>query len=146
MEDKLNKFDKWKTTSNSLEGKLIFCKQPNCNPTRLYKEDNLNIFENGRWPQYFWKWKTTSIFLKMEDNLNIFENGRRPQYFFLNGRQPKFFIKYKTTSIFWKWKTTLIFYWWRWPQFLWKCKTTSNNKNMFLKMEDDQIFLKRRTY
>jgi hypothetical protein len=26
-------------------------------------------------------WKTTSIFLKIEDNLNIFENGRRPQFF-----------------------------------------------------------------
>ena len=36
-------------------------------------EDDLNIFENGRQPQYFWKWKTTSIFLKMEDDLNIFQ-------------------------------------------------------------------------
>ena len=26
----------------------------------------------------------------MEDELNIFENGRRPQYFF-NGRRPNFF-------------------------------------------------------
>ena len=59
-----------------------------------YMEDDLNILENGRRPQYFlngrrpqyfWKWKTTSIFLKleadlnifkMEDDLNIFENGR----------------------------------------------------------------------
>jgi hypothetical protein len=27
-------------------------------------------------------WKTTSIFLKTEDDLNFFENGRRPQFFF----------------------------------------------------------------
>jgi hypothetical protein len=26
-------------------------------------------------------WKTTSIFLKTEDDLNIFEKGRRPQFF-----------------------------------------------------------------
>ena len=42
-------------------------------------EDDLNIFENGRQPHFFlkkwmmtyifWKWKTTSIFLKMEDDL-----------------------------------------------------------------------------
>ena len=53
----------WKTTS-------IFLKMK-----------DLNNFENGRRPQYFWKCKTTSIFLKMEDDLNIFENVRRPQYF-----------------------------------------------------------------
>ena len=38
-------------------------------------EDYLNISEYGRRPQYFWKWKTTSIFLKMEDDINIFENA-----------------------------------------------------------------------
>jgi hypothetical protein len=32
-------------------------------------EDNLNLFNNGRRPQSFWNWKTTSIILKMEDNL-----------------------------------------------------------------------------
>ena len=39
----------------------------------------------------------TIIFLKKEDDLNIFENGRRPQFFlkeddlifFKNGRQPE---------------------------------------------------------
>ena len=55
----------------------------------LKMEEDLNIFENGRRPQYLWKFKTTSIFLKVEDNLNIFENVRRPQYFW----------KLKTTSI-----------------------------------------------
>ena len=28
-------------------------------------------------------WKTTSIFLKTEDDLNIFEKGRRPQFFLM---------------------------------------------------------------
>ena len=29
--------------------------------------------QNGRQPQYFGKWKTTSIFWQMEDDLNILE-------------------------------------------------------------------------
>ena len=33
----------------------------------------------------------------MEDNLNILENGRRPQFIFENGSQPQFFWKWKTT-------------------------------------------------
>ena len=35
-------------------------------------EDDNNLFQNGRRPQYFGKWKTTSISWQMEDNLNIF--------------------------------------------------------------------------
>jgi hypothetical protein len=54
-------------------------------------EDDLNSFAKGRRPQYFGKWKTTSIFWQMEDNLNILTNGRRTKYF----------GKWKTTSICW---------------------------------------------
>ena len=43
--------------------------QPYSNPTRRNMEDNLNIFENGRRPQFFWKRKTISI---------CFETWRRP--------------------------------------------------------------------
>ena len=43
----------------------------------------------GRQPQYFRKWKTTSIILKIEDDLHFFENGIQPQ-FFENDRQPFF--------------------------------------------------------
>ena len=50
-----------------------------------YMEDDLMKIQNGRRPQYFWKWKMTSIFLKIEDNLNIFENGRITQEI----KQPK---------------------------------------------------------
>ena len=39
------------------------------NPTRRNMEDDLDIFENGRQPQFFLK----------EDDLNFFENGRLPQ-------------------------------------------------------------------
>ena len=39
-------------------------------------EDNLNFCKNGRCPQFFGKWKMTSIFLKIEDDLIFFENGR----------------------------------------------------------------------
>ena len=41
-------------------------------------EDNLNNLANGRRPQYFGKWKKTSIFWQMEDDLNILANGRQP--------------------------------------------------------------------
>ena len=53
-------------------------------------EDDLNFVDNGRLPQLFGKWKTTSIFLKMEDDLICFGNGRRPK-FFVNRRRPIFF-------------------------------------------------------
>ena len=43
-------------------------------------EDDLNILANGRLPQYFGKWKTTSIFWKFEDKISILENGKWPQY------------------------------------------------------------------
>jgi hypothetical protein len=45
-------------------------------------EDNLNVLESGRRPQFsgtwkmtsiIFKWKTTSTFLLMEDNLNVFQ-------------------------------------------------------------------------
>jgi hypothetical protein len=58
-------------------------------------EDDLNFYPNGRQPQFFQKWKTTSTFSKMEDDLNIFKNGRRPQLF-KNGIRPQFF-QIKTT-------------------------------------------------
>ena len=50
-------------------------------------EDDLNCLVNGRRPEFFGKWKTTSIFLYIEDEL-------------------KFFDKWKTTSIICKRKTT----------------------------------------
>jgi hypothetical protein len=53
-------------------------------------EDDHNFVPNARRPQYFGKWKTTSVFWQMEDDFNILANGRRPQYF----------GKWKTTSIF----------------------------------------------
>jgi hypothetical protein len=61
-------------------------------------EDDLNFFNriqpqfwgNGRQSQFVWKWKMTSICLKMEDDLNLFENGRGPH----------FFGKWKTTTTF----------------------------------------------
>ena len=38
-------------------------------------EDDLNFFANGSRPQFFGKWKTTSLFWKMEDDLNLKEIG-----------------------------------------------------------------------
>jgi hypothetical protein len=74
--------------------------------TQPEMEDDLNFLENGRRPQLFGKWKTTSTSWKMEDDHNFFlmeddlivlENGRRPQLF-MNGRRPKLFCKWKATS------------------------------------------------
>jgi hypothetical protein len=77
--------------------------------------------ESGRRPQYFGKWKTTSIFGqngrrpqflgKMEDGINfsIFVNGRQLQ-FSQNERQLQYFAQLKTTSIFWKNVTQLQFF------------------------------------
>ena len=48
---------------------LIFCMQPYSNPTRRNMEDDLNILENGRRPQFFY----------MEYDLNIFLNVRQPK-------------------------------------------------------------------
>jgi hypothetical protein len=39
-------------------------------------EEDLNILANGRRPQYFGKWKMTSIFWQIEDDLNVLANGR----------------------------------------------------------------------
>ena len=49
-------------------------------------EDDLKILENGRRPQYFGKWETTSICWQMEDNLNVLEMEDN--------------LKWKLTSIF----------------------------------------------
>ena len=63
MEDDLNIFGKWKTTSHFLQ-----------------MEDDLNFVQNGRQPKFVTKRKTTSILRIMEDNLNFKNNGRRPQF------------------------------------------------------------------
>jgi hypothetical protein len=51
-------------------------------------EDDLNILANGRLPQYFGKWKTTSIVWQMEDDLNSLANGRHLNIL-ANGRRPQ---------------------------------------------------------
>ena len=64
-------------------------------------EDNLNFLVNGRRPQFFGKWKTTSIFLYIEDELKFLANGRQ-LHLFVNGRQLQTFntgnTKTKTIS------------------------------------------------
>jgi hypothetical protein len=49
-------------------------------------KDDLHFLVNGRRPQFFGKWKTTSIFLYIEDKLKFLANGRQSQLF-ANGRQ-----------------------------------------------------------
>ena len=68
-------------------------------------EDDHNLFENGRRPEFFCEMENDLNFLgKSKTTSIIFLNGRRPQMFFvndffLNGRQPHFF-EWKTKSIF----------------------------------------------
>ena len=61
MEDDLNLFCKWKTTSIFFNGRR---------PQFFNMEDNLIFFE----------WKTTLYSLKLEDDLISFENGRQPHF------------------------------------------------------------------
>ena len=42
--------------------------------------DDLNILENGRRPQDFGNWKTTSKLWKIEDDLNILIKGRQHKF------------------------------------------------------------------
>ena len=97
-----------------------------------YLSNQLNFYENGRQPQFLWKWKTTSISLltqrktflgecwpsklqELEEDLNSFENEIQPQFLW----------KWKTTSFFWKKEDNPNFWQnWRWPQFQGKWKTT----------------------
>jgi hypothetical protein len=60
------------------------------NINTLQMENDLNMLRNirkpcffpiGRRPQYFAKWKTTSIFWHMEDDLNILESGTKTSLF-----------------------------------------------------------------
>ena len=53
-------------------------------------EDNLNFLVNGSRPQFFGKWKTTSIFWYIEDDLKCLANGRQLQLF-VNSRQLQIF-------------------------------------------------------
>ena len=68
-------------------------------------EDDLNIWTNGRRPQYLDKWKTTSIFWKMEDDLNYLEmednlniNKKITQISFEMKYGPKFVISKPSIS------------------------------------------------
>ena len=95
---------------------------PNWKTTSTFwqMEDDLNYLENGRRPQFFGKWKTTSIFL---------ENGIQPQFRTQIGRRPQLFGKWKTTSIFWKMEDDLnSLENGRRPQFCWKMEHDPNSK------------------
>ena len=74
--------------------------RPNIRPT--------DIAKNGKQPNFFQKWKT-SIFSKKGGNLNIFKNGRKPQFCFKNGRWPQS-LQTKDDQNLCKRKTTLIFW------------------------------------
>ena len=60
-------------------------------------EDDLNILQNGRQPQFSTKWKRTSIFYKMEDDLISFKIGIRPFFFIKMEDELNFLTKWKTT-------------------------------------------------
>jgi hypothetical protein len=68
----------------------------------LTYEDDLNfISSNGRLPQYFGRWKTTSILWKMEDNFKIYQ--KEDTFSIMTYK----FSKLKTTSIFWPMRDNL---------------------------------------
>ena len=61
---------------------------------------------NVRQPQYFSQSKVTSIIWKMEDNLNYLEDGRRPQLF-EKWKTTSIFSKSKMTRLFWQMENNL---------------------------------------
>ena len=69
-------------------------------------EDDLKQIVNGRQPNFFLKWKTTSILLSMEDNLNCFINGRQSQLFAKRMRTSIVLQMKDNLKCVWKWKTT----------------------------------------
>ena len=92
-------------------------------------EDDLIIFKNGKRPQFFFKWITTSIFSKMEDDHNLAK--LEDDLFFKNGRRPPFFQKLKTTSIFSKTEDdTNFFEKKKTTSINWKMKTTNFKNNL----------------
>jgi hypothetical protein len=110
MEDDLRFVYKWKTTwilSTYVRKQANTC-LIHSNKLLTFQalipkmEDDLSILANGRLPQYFGAWKTTSTFLSIEDDLN----------FFYMEDDLRFFGIWKTTSIFvqlfYKWETTSI--------------------------------------
>ena len=68
------------------------------NPTRRNMEDDLNIFENGRRPQ----------FLRNGRRPKFLGNGRRPQ-FLRNGRRPQF-LELEDDLNLWKMEVDLNFW------------------------------------
>ena len=62
-------------------------------------EDNLNLKDNGRQPQYLGKWK---IVLEKREMTSIFLENEIQPLFFLNGRQPQFYIKMEDNFCCWK--------------------------------------------
>jgi hypothetical protein len=80
-------FCTWTTTSVVCLSCSILCVKP-------------QFFKNGRQPQCFQKWKTTSIVSKMEDDINYFQKWKTTPIFskieeylnlFEKGRQPQLF-------------------------------------------------------
>ena len=76
-------------------------------------EDDLNKLENGRRPQFFGKWKMTSMFWKMEYNLNLGPKLKDDLNVLANERRPQFFGKWKMTSLLWKMEEDLHFSFWK---------------------------------
>ena len=82
-------------------------------------EDDLGFLANGRQPQFFGKWKMTSVLWQMEDDLSFLANGRHP-YFSLQVEDDLNFLTMEYTLIFWKNE--------RQPRFKCKWKMTSISK------------------
>ena len=54
-------------------------------------EDDLNILENGRQPQFFLKMKDNLNFFEIEDDLKLFWKWKKTSNKFQNGRRTQIF-------------------------------------------------------
>ena len=84
-------------------------------------EDDLNNFRNGRRPEKFQKWKTTSKISKMEDNLNFSKMEDKKNHLFLISLKFKgkpFLGLAQLSKIFYYYVTASRFYFGNYNSFL----------------------------
>ena len=56
-------------------------------------EEDLNLWVNGRRPQFVGKWKSTLICWRLEDNPNFWQMEDKHIFYVLNGRRPQLKVK-----------------------------------------------------
>jgi hypothetical protein len=86
---------KWKMTSDSfVNGRRTESCQLRwkTTPVCFVNKRRPQFLFNGRQPQLFYQWRTTSIVLQMKDNLQYFCKWKTTSNILVNGRRPQIFL------------------------------------------------------